>query len=363
LALAALSKAADIVNPSDCESFPCLIFNDEFDYLDHKVWEHEITMGGGGNYEFQMYVNNRSITYTRDSTLFIRPELVSNWHDEAFLSSGTLDFWGSEGQGDVCTGNGHNGCLRTGNGEQILPPVMSGRLRTMKSFGTRYGRIEVRAKMPKGEWLWPAIWTLPTNWPYGLWPASGEIDIIESRGNDDYGDIDHRHAGSTLHWGPHWPHNRYDLTTQTYAANDGSFADSFHVWRCDWTDDKMEFFVDEELVMTVDPGTNFWDFGQFADLNIDNPWVGETDKMTPFNQEMFLIMNVAVGGTNGFFPDDVPSNPPKPWSNDSPHAFLDFWNGRDSWLPTWENGEGRISENAAMQVDYIRVWKMFNEDM
>jgi len=363
LGFVALSNAADIVDPKDCASFPCLIFNDEFDFLDHNAWEHEITMGGGGNWEFEMYVNNRSISYTRDSTMFIRPDLVSNWKGEGFISSGHVDLWGAAGRGDVCTGNAYWGCDRQGTGSNLINPIMSARLRTLGSFATKYGRIEIRAKMPKGEWLWPAIWMMPANWPYGTWPASGEIDIVESRGNNDYGDIGHQHGGSTLHWGPHWPHNRYDLTTAQYTANDGSFADSFHVWRVDWTDQKMEFFVDDELVLTVDPGSNFWDFGGFGDLNVDNPWASETDKMAPFNQGFYLIMNVAVGGTNGFFPDDVPSNPPKPWSNTSPTAFLDFWNGRESWLPSWENGEGRVSENAAMQVDYVKVWKMFNQDM
>ncbi|CAL4074537.1 unnamed protein product, partial [Meganyctiphanes norvegica] len=115
----------------------------------------------------------------------------------------------------------------------------------------------------------------------------------------------------------------------------------------------------------VDPDSNFWKFGRFADLNVDNSWVlvTESTKTASFNQLMYLIMNVAVGVTNGFFTDEVPANPPKPWNNQSPTAFLDFWNGVDSWLPTWQNGEDRISESAAMQVDYIKVWKMFNQEI
>ncbi|KAK7067194.1 3-glucan binding protein [Halocaridina rubra] len=358
LLLAVGAFAADVVDPKDCTAFPCLIFNDEFDFLDHEVWEHEITMSGGGNWEFQAYVNNRSVSYTRDSTLFIKPDLMSNWKDEAFLSSGTLSLWGMNGRGDVCTGNSYYGCERVGAGSNLVNPVVSARLRTLSDFAFRYGRIEIRAKMPRGAWLWPAMWMLPRYWPYGLWPASGEIDIVESRGNDDYGTLGNQYGGSTLHWGPFWPHNRYDLTHSEYTASDGSFANSFHVWRVDWTQDKFEFYVDDVLELTVDPGTSFWDLGEFANIgDIDNIWE-RGDKLAPFDQKFYIILNLAVGGTNGFFPDEVPSNPPKPWANTSPNAFLDFWNGRADWLPTWEQGEGKISENAALQVDYVKVWKM-----
>jgi len=57
-------------------------------------------------------------------------------------------------------------------------------LRTAESFAFKYGRVEVKAKTPVGDWLWPAIWLLPKDQEYGQWPASGEIDIFESRGND-----------------------------------------------------------------------------------------------------------------------------------------------------------------------------------
>ncbi|XP_050690921.1 beta-1,3-glucan-binding protein-like [Eriocheir sinensis] len=356
LTLAAGALAADVLDPSDCTAFPCLIFNDEFDSLDHEVWEHEITMSGGGNWEFQAYLNNRSVSYTRDSTLFIKPQLMSDWKDEAFLSSGELNLWGMNGRGDVCTGNSYYGCSRVGTATNLVNPIMSARIRTLSDFAFKYGRMEVRAKMPRGDWLWPAIWLLPQYWPYGGWPASGEIDILESRGNDDYGSISNRVGGSTLHWGPFWPNNFYEKTTTEYTAD---FADSFHVWRIDWTSTDMKFYVDDELKMTVDPGTSFWDFAGMDSNIYDNPWVAG-EKMAPFDQKFYIIMNVAVGGTNGFFPDGIVAN--KPWANTSPQAFLDFWNGRDSWLPTWEQGEGKISEGAAMQVDYVKVWKMESVD-
>lgn len=62
-------------------------------------------------------------------------------------------------------------------------PIRSARLRTVNSFSAKYGRVVIRAKMPKGDWIWPAIWMLPKHAEYGSWPSSGEIDIVESRGN------------------------------------------------------------------------------------------------------------------------------------------------------------------------------------
>ena len=75
------------------------------------------------------------------------------------------------------------GCERQGDGTNILNPISSARLRTSNSFAFTYGKVEARAKLPRGDWLWPAIWMLPLKQEYGLWPTSGEIDIMESRGN------------------------------------------------------------------------------------------------------------------------------------------------------------------------------------
>lgn len=80
---------------------------------------------------------------------------------------------------------------------------MSAQLRTHDSFQFKYGKVEVRAQLPKGDWLWPAIWLLPSDYAYGGWPASGEIDLLESRGNSPgYEGHDSDIVASTLHWGP-----------------------------------------------------------------------------------------------------------------------------------------------------------------
>lgn len=80
--------------------------------------------------------------------------MTSETTGEDFLYSGTLSLWGGA-PADECTNNANYGCERTGNAQNILNPVKSARLRTVNSFSFKYGRVETRAKMPTGDWLWP----------------------------------------------------------------------------------------------------------------------------------------------------------------------------------------------------------------
>ncbi|GFO26158.1 beta-1,3-glucan-binding protein-like [Plakobranchus ocellatus] len=313
---------------------------DEFDNLDCKLWEHEITAGGGGNWEFQYYTNNRSNSYVRDGKLFIKPTLTTDRFGPQFPESGHLNIWGSNPT-DTCTGNNFYGCERTGMPGQVVNPIQSARLRSSRYFNFKYGRLEVEAKMPNGDWLWPAIWLLPRWNSYGIWPASGEIDLVESRGNANYRDDTGQPAGvesvgSTLHFGPFVEANQWMKAHAT------------------------KFSVDGQEILAVDPGTKgFWDFGEFeknGQGKWDNPWAAG-GRMAPFDQEFYIIMNVAVGGV-GFFPDNYVNSPhPKPWNDNTGHAATAFWNARNNWLPTWKLDQNN-GEDAALQVNYVRVWKM-----
>ena len=157
-----------------------LIFSDDFNTFDLKKWKHEITMGGGGNWEFEIYNNRRQNSWVKDGVLYLQPTLTTDAGIN--LTSGEYAIWGGQ-PADLCTSNSWWGCARTGTATNIINPIMSARVRTAESFNFTYGRVEVRAKLPKGDWIWPAIWMLPTDQVYGSWPASGEIDIMESRGN------------------------------------------------------------------------------------------------------------------------------------------------------------------------------------
>ncbi|XP_047740155.1 beta-1,3-glucan-binding protein-like [Hyalella azteca] len=182
----------------------------------------------------------------------------------------------------------------------------------------------------------------------GIWECQpSQID----GGNDDFGGIGNHVAASTLEWGPDNDH-KFFLTHATYKTTDGSsFADNFHTWRMEWTPDSATFYLDEKQVLRVDPGTSLWDLSGLANSDLVNPWRDGT-KMAPFDTEFYLIVSLAVGGVNGYFPDGLSGSPPKPWSN------YTFRPQKGQWLPSWQNGEPGISESAALQVDYIKVWKM-----
>jgi beta-glucanase (GH16 family) len=188
-----------------------------------KKWNHENTLAGGGNWEFQWYTNSRENSYTEDGVLYIKPTLVADEMGEDFLYSGQLDLNGGA-PADECTDPQWYGCVRTGTAESILNPIKSARIRTVDSFAFKYGKVVIRAKMPGGDWLWPSIWLMPRWNQYSFWPASGEIDIVESRGNRNLVNASDVHIGtqmisSTLHWGPAWNANMYQLTNVDTPAS------------------------------------------------------------------------------------------------------------------------------------------------
>jgi len=98
------------------------------------------------------------------------------------------------------------GCDRQGTVNNIINPIRSARVDTRNSFGFKYGTLEIRARMPAGDWLWPALWMMPRDNVYGGWPTSGEIDLLEQRSNrqlyDGNVNVGVNQAGSTMHFGP-----------------------------------------------------------------------------------------------------------------------------------------------------------------
>jgi hypothetical protein len=161
-----------------------LVFEDNFtSSFNLSLWKHELTLSGEGNWEFEMYVNNRSVSFVQNGSLVIRPTLTNATLSTAGLMNADVNIWGGD-PATLCTDNSYYGCEREGGaGGNIVNPVQSARIRTAETFAFKYGRVELSAKLPRGDWLWPAVWMMPVNAAYGSWPASGEIDILESRGN------------------------------------------------------------------------------------------------------------------------------------------------------------------------------------
>lgn len=153
----------------------------------------------------------------------------------------------------------------------------SARLRTKNLGDFTYGRFEARIKLPEGQGLWPAFWMLPTDEVYGGWPQSGEIDILETKGqstNVIYG---------TIHFGDPWPNNRF--TGESFLNRFGKFSQDFHVFALEWEPGEIRWYVDDthSSTKTVD------------DLR-GHSW--------PFDQRFHLLLNMAVGGTFVGNPDD-----------------------------------------------------------
>ncbi|XP_055318855.1 beta-1,3-glucan-binding protein-like [Sitodiplosis mosellana] len=328
-----------------------LLLDERFVDFDRDLWKHEVTLGGGGNWEFQWYVDDPKNSFVKDGKLVLRPTLTSVEIGETALESALVKL-------NPCTNNQWFGCERQGTKTNIINPVRSARLNTAGSFSFKYGRIEVIAKLPIGDWLWPAVWLLPTDRVYGDWPRSGEIDLIEARGNREYrnGEGKHigvEHFGSTLHFGPRWDQNAYWAATFSTRSPPGQgFNNGFHRFLMEWSPHCITFCIDGREIGRVPVNDGMWARGKFTGENI---WANGT-KMAPFDQEFHIILNLAVGGTNGYFPDEGNASR-KPWLNSSPQAATDFWKGRNQWLPGW-NLDKPNSTDASLIIDSIRVWAL-----
>jgi beta-glucanase (GH16 family) len=205
----------------------------------------------------------------------------------------------------------------------------------------------------QGDWLWPAIWLLPEDQAYGSWPASGEIDLMESRGNSEaYGPGGLNCFGSTLHWGPYFPKDPFELTTGEYClpSGAGNLNDDFHIYGLVWTETEMYTYIDDDSnrVLEVPITQSFFSKGNWSDGKTANPWKGQPDN-APFDQNFYLIFNLAAGGTNGYFPDGQGG---KMWTDTSSTAFRDFNDALPEIVKTWGQGN-----DAGLQIKSVNVWK------
>ncbi|XP_031626730.1 beta-1,3-glucan-binding protein-like [Contarinia nasturtii] len=321
-----------------------LIFEETFDSLDKNKWQPEVSIWGGGNGEFQWYVSDDENSFANGGKLHIKPTLTANKIGYDAVENGYVRL-------DDCTDPNKEHCERRAGGDIIINPVRSARLTTAKSFSFKYGRVEVIAKTPQGDWLWPAIWLLPTQWKFGEWPRSGEIDLMESRGNVKYGNEDQigvETVFSTLHFGPRWDQDAY--RTASYSRSNASgYNNDFHKYEFHWNENGIKFFIDGTELGFADVGEGFWKRGGFSG---DNIWASGT-KMAPFDEEFHFLINLAVGGTNGYFPDVWNQNGKKPWENHSSKGMKDFWRNRSQWLRSW-----RDREKSSLIVDSVKVWAL-----
>jgi hypothetical protein len=140
-----------------------------------------------------------------------------------------------------------------------------------------------------------------------------------------------------------------------------NYAAGFNTFGIEWSQKYLFTYVNSRLLQVL--YTNFneplWKRGAFPAANsngtrLQDVWSQTGRDNTPFDQEFYLILNVAVGGTNGWFQD---SKSGKPWLDSSVNAKKDFWNAQDSWLPTWKS--------PALEVSKVSMWRQCdgNEDL
>ncbi|KAI5778693.1 concanavalin A-like lectin/glucanase domain-containing protein [Geopyxis carbonaria] len=340
---------SSVVNHKYC---PVLI-EDWSKGFDESIWTREVEVGGFGNGQFEYTTNSEENSFVKDGALHIRPTL----NDEKLINTNGAVLNLTEM--GICSSPILKNCVSvtnsTAGNNTIINPVKSARISTKKGATIKYGRVEVRAKMPAGKWLWPAIWMLPEKNTYGDWPASGEIDIMETRGNDaSYPQGGNDIMSSTLHWGPDPANDAWWRTNVKHKALHTTYAGKYHTFGIEWSENYIFTYVDSRLLQVL--FTNFnqrlWERGNFPIANQNgtryiDPWAKTGNPNTPFDHPFYLILNVGVGGTNGWFENGKDD---KPWVDGSGAERKDFWDKRDEWLPTWKDG-------GEMIVKSVKMWQ------
>lgn len=216
-----------------------LVWADEFEgsELNPANWVYETGTGNGG------WGNNELQYYREDNLSFLNGNMVITAKDQRFSGSN----------------------------------YTSSRIKTQGKKAFKFGRVDIRAALPEGKGVWPALWMLGTNITSVNWPACGEIDIMELTG-----DQPNRVLG-TVHYGANFDQRQF-RTASKFLQGGKNFQDEFHVFTIIWEEDLIEFYVDDEKYYTVTPATTG-----------NQPY--------PFNKTFFFIMNVAVGGTLPGSPD------------------------------------------------------------
>ena len=229
------------------------VFKDEFNKaantpIDATKWTAEIGGGGWGNEELQYYTNSPENAYHdgRGNLVVKAIKLAPPLN---------LDCW-------------YGKCRYT-----------SARLVTKEKFERKYGRFEARIKIPRGQGMWSAFWMLGNNIDTVGWSTCGEIDVMENIGREPL----------TVHGTIHGPgYSGANAVGAPFdSANDQEFADNFHVYATEWTENKIAFYVDGKLFKTITP----------QDLPAEKDWV--------YDHPFFMILNLAVGGNWGGVPDET----------------------------------------------------------
>lgn len=244
-----------------------LVWSDEFDgtKLDRTKWKPEKSCWGGGNQERQCYTGRVKNIRVADGLL----HLIAR--EERFI--------GPDRPPEIAS---------TPN-PKVTQPFTSGKIRTRGIASWQYGKIEFRAKPPKGQGTWPAVWMMPADDYYGGWPLSGEIDILEgvnlgARCDVCTGNVGENRMISALHFGDKQPKNKV-LDTRVALPDLALPSDDFHVWTLEWGKGLMRFFLDGRL---------YWEVR--ADQWGTASPRAKANAVAPFDKPFYIMANLAIGG-------------------------------------------------------------------
>lgn len=217
-----------------------LVWQDEFEgkAVNTDDWTFEFGDHGWGNNELQYYTDRPENVRVENGKLIIEAR-KDNWEGHTYTST---------------------------------------RMKTQDKQIFQYGRIDIRAKVPKGQGIWPALWMLGNDISTVNWPACGEIDIMELVGHEP------STTHGTAHWGRDGANHKYKGSNFSIAP--AEFADAFHVFSIAWYQDVIYWFVDDIQFYKISS----------KDMN-GQPY--------PFNDKFFFLFNVAVGGNWPGYPDET----------------------------------------------------------
>lgn len=229
-----------------------LVWNDGFNgpSIDSGKWEFEVNGKGGGNNELQYYTDRK---------------------ENAFIENGALVIQALKEQ--------YTGADGTRS-------YTSARIKTKNKGDWKYGRFDIRARLPFGQGIWPAIWMMPTDAAYGSWPVSGEIDIMEELGQEP------NKVYQTLHFGG--ASSAHSQTGGSYVLQSGDFSEDFHLFTLEWDSTAIRWFVDDTMVLIK---------------KVDSWYTTAAPRPAPFDQRFYMIFNLAVGGNWPKSPDATTTFP------------------------------------------------------
>lgn len=265
------------------------VWCDEFDYEglpNSTLWNYDVGGHGWGNNELQYYTNADI--------------------DNAYVGNGYLTI---EAMKESYSGKEYT----------------SARLVSRDKGDWTYGKVQVRAKVAGGKGTWPAIWMLPTDWSYGGWPDSGEIDIMEFVG------VDPNILHATIHTGAY----NHSIGTQVgESISLSNMETEFHVYEMEWEPNVIRFYVNGVNYYTVnyDPETS---------SNV-LPW-----EAWPFDEDFHLIINLAFGGNWGGYAGIDESLDHMKFEIDYVRVYQKDYAGMDSEAPSAVTNLQIVSQNPA----------------